>query len=68
MSVSVLLLPERKKELVELEKDADGFALLRKLKLSPESAIIVRGDRPIPVDSRIRPGDELKVIRVVSGG
>ncbi|MGQ9583763.1 MAG: hypothetical protein ACUVV6_09695 [Thermoplasmatota archaeon] len=68
MSVSVLLLPERKKERVELGRGADGFALLKALKMSPESALILRGGRPIPVDSRIRPDDELKVVRVVSGG
>ncbi len=68
MSVSVLLLPERRRELVKLGRGADGFALLKALKLSPESALILRNGRPVPVDSRIRPGDELKVIRVVSGG
>ena len=68
MSVKVLLLPEREKRTVEVPKGADGFAVLKVLNLNPENVIIVRGEQPIPVDSRIRPGDDLKVVRVVSGG
>ena len=68
MSVKVLLLPEREKRTVEVPKGADGFAVVKALGLNPENVIIVRGERPIPVDSRIRPGDDLKVVRVVSGG
>ena len=68
MSVKVLLLPEREKRTVEIPKGADGFAVLKVLNLNPENVIIVRGEQPIPVVSRIRPGDDLKVVRVVSGG
>lgn len=68
MSVKVMLLPEREKRVVEVGKAADGFALLKALDLNPENVIIVRKDQPIPVDSKIRPGDDLKVVRVVSGG
>jgi sulfur carrier protein ThiS len=68
MSVKVMLLPEREKRTVEVGKGADGFALLKALNVNPENVIIVRKDQPIPVDSKIRPGDDLKVVRVVSGG
>jgi sulfur carrier protein ThiS len=68
MSVKVMLLPEREKRTVEVGSRADGFALLKALNLNPENVIIVRKDEPIPVDSKIRPGDDLKVVRVVSGG
>lgn len=68
MSVEILLLPERRKQTVELPRGADGFALLKAVNINPENVIIVRGETPIPVDARIRPGDNLKVIRVVSGG
>ena len=68
MSVKILLLPERKSQSVELPRGADGFALLKAVNINPENVIIVRGDTPIPVDARIKPGDDLKVIRVVSGG
>ena len=68
MSVRILLLPERENRTVEVPRGADGFALLRTLSLNPENVILVRGERPIPVDSRIRKEDDLKVIRVVSGG
>ena len=68
VSVKILLLPEREKRTVEVPKGADGFALLKALNINPENVIIVRNDEPIPVDSRIRSGDDLKVVRVVSGG
>ncbi|MBM4248308.1 MAG: MoaD/ThiS family protein [Euryarchaeota archaeon] len=68
MSVRILLLPERETRTVEVPRGADGFALIRTLCLNPENVILVRGGRPIPVDSRIKAKDDLKVIRVVSGG
>jgi sulfur carrier protein ThiS len=68
MSVKILLLPDGEKRTVEVPKGADGFAVLKALNINPENVIIVRDDQPIPVDSRIRPGDDLKVVRVVSGG
>ena len=68
MNVKVMLLPERSLQTVELEKGADGFQLLKSIGLNPESVIIFRTDKPIPVDSRMRPNDDLKVVRVVSGG
>jgi len=68
MSVKVVLFPERRTQSVKLAKGADGFQLLKAININPENVIIMRGSRPIPVDSRIRPDDELKVIRVVSGG
>jgi sulfur carrier protein ThiS len=68
MKVNVKLLPERDVRTVELEKGADGFKLLSAVGINPENVIIIRGDKPIPVDSKIRQGDDLKVIRVVSGG
>jgi len=64
----VLLLPERTTRMVKLAKGADGFGLLKAIGINPENVIILRGDRPIPVDSAIRPDDDLKVVRVVSGG
>ena len=68
VSVKILLLPEREKRTVEVPKGADGFALLKALNINPENVIIVRNDEPIPVDSKIRSGDDIKVVRVVSGG
>jgi sulfur carrier protein ThiS len=68
MSVKILLLPERKKQSVDLPRGSDGFALLKTVNINPENVILVRGETPIPVDSKIKADDELKVIRVVSGG
>ena len=68
MSVKVLLLPERTTRTVTLARGADGFGLLKAIDINPENVIILRGDRPIPVDSSIRPDDNLKIVRVVSGG
>jgi len=68
MSVRVLLLPERKKARFELPRGADGFALLKAININPENVIIIRREKPIPVDAKLGPNDELKVIRVVSGG
>jgi len=41
---------------------------LREMDINPEEVIALRGGRPIPVEDRVKDGDEVEIIRVVSGG
>jgi sulfur carrier protein ThiS len=68
MTVRITLLPEKTTKRIKAKPGMDGFGLLKELSINPENVIILRNDRPIPVDGKIGPDDELKVIRVVSGG
>lgn len=42
--------------------------LLKELKLSPESTIVVRGDEVLTEDDWINENDEVRVISAISGG
>jgi len=68
MTVRITLLPDKTTKRVRMKPGMDGFGLLKELSINPENVIILRDDRPIPVDAKIGPDDDLKVIRVVSGG
>ncbi len=68
MRVTADLLQARRTEAVELPDLANGFDLLRSLKLAPEAHLLVRGDSPIPLDEPLRDQEKLQIISVVSGG
>lgn len=69
MKVNVKLLPRGEKlEAFELKKDATGQALLEKLNLAFDAHIITREGNPIPLDEKLRDGENIGIITVVSGG
>ncbi|PKK81744.1 MAG: thiamine biosynthesis protein ThiS [Thermoplasmata archaeon HGW-Thermoplasmata-2] len=41
---------------------------LSALKISPETVIVVRKGKPIPIDEPLKDGDEIQIIGVVTGG
>lgn len=41
---------------------------LREMDINPEEVIAIRDGRPIPVEESIKDGEQVEVIRVVSGG
>lgn len=42
--------------------------MLKYLKLLPESVLVVRNGRLTAEDQKLQPGDEVKIVSVVSGG
>jgi sulfur carrier protein ThiS len=53
---------------VELEDGSNGLSLLSKLEYAPDTHIITKDQKPIPMDDVLNDGDELTIISVVSGG
>ena len=41
---------------------------LAALKISPETVIVVRKGKPIPIDEKLKDGDEIQIVGVVTGG
>ena len=69
MKVKVRLLPGKKRvRTLELGARSTVEDALRSLGLYPDAWIAVRGQTPVPLDERLRDGDELKLISAVSGG
>jgi len=59
--------PPREREL-DLPAGARADDAPRALGIRPELVLVFRGDRPLPGDEPLRDGDDLRVLRVVSGG
>lgn len=61
-------LHNREKKIVELNDNTTALELIKKLELTPDEVIIIRDNYPIPVDEKLYDNDEVKIIKVASGG
>ena len=42
--------------------------VLKKIDLKPDTVIVMEKDKPLPIDDKIKDGQELTIIQVSSGG
>lgn len=63
--VKVRLLPGGEERTVEAERVSD---LIRSLGLDEESYVVLRDGRPLLSSDRLREGETIVVVRVLSGG
>ena len=61
-------LHNREKKIVILDDNTTALELIKKLELTPDEVIIIRDNYPIPVDEKLYDNDEIKIIKVASGG
>jgi sulfur carrier protein ThiS len=67
--VRVLRVPRPNiEETVDVRDGATVEELLRSMRLPPDAVIVLREDRPLPVDAAVAEGDRLRVLNVFSGG
>lgn len=59
---------DRKAKEIRLPEGSTVQAMLDSLGLYPDAHIVVRGRTPVPVDSPLLDGDQLRIIKVASGG
>jgi thiamine biosynthesis protein ThiS len=59
---------ERTGKRMRMSFSGTASALLRKLKLSPETVIVVRNSAVVTEDDRIADKDYVEILSVVSGG
>jgi sulfur carrier protein ThiS len=69
MKISVQFMPE-KNDIPDMEIAQGAICLdvLNKLGLSPDAHIVTRKGEPIPIDERLKDGEQIEIIKVVSGG
>ena len=67
MFVTILIRNETKKK-IELKDNVTALELLKKINLIPDEVILIRKNSPIPVDEILNDKDEIKIIKVASGG
>jgi len=68
MKVTVHFIPSEEAREVELENGATGMTLVDLLNLTPDSHILARSEKPIPIDEELKDGETVTLISVVSGG
>jgi len=66
MEITVFMLGESRK--ISMDEGATGEMLISKLGFTPDGVILISGGKPIPYTETLRDGDEVKVVRVASGG
>lgn len=59
---------DRRTKDVRLPEGSTVQTMLDSLGLYPDAHIVVRGRTPVPVDSPLLDGDQLRIIKVASGG
>ncbi|MFA0732186.1 MAG: hypothetical protein LKKZDAJK_002729 [Candidatus Fervidibacter sp.] len=52
----------------EFDRPMTVRELLKELNLSPESALVLRGDEVLTEDERLSEDDEVRVVSAISGG
>ena len=51
-----------------LDRTITVHQMLKHIRVLPENVLVVRNGQLIPEDEKLYPGDEVKVVAVISGG
>jgi sulfur carrier protein ThiS len=68
MKITVKILPENSLKQVDIISGSKVIDLLKKIKLKPDTIIVIKDNKPIPVDEILDEGQELSILQVASGG
>ena len=68
VKISVKLSREKKIKVINLEEGSIVLDLLRKLKLKPDTVIVLDNNMPIPNDDILQDKQNLSILIVSSGG
>ena len=68
MEIKAKLLRTKETKKINLETGSTVEYLLKKIKLKPDTLIVMSNNKPIPIDDALNDGQELTIIQVASGG
>lgn len=68
MKVMLAIAHERRAVEVSVKENSRVFDVLNAAGINPETVVIFKNKKPIPLDEHVKDGDELYVIGVISGG
>ena len=68
MRVQVTKFDDRSPIELEVEDNSTAYDILKKLELTPDTMIVMRDNKPIPIDEELCDNDKIKLIQVISGG
>lgn len=53
---------------LDVPQESTVADVVRKMGAHPDQVIVIRDERPLPIDAAVREGDVLRVVNVFSGG
>jgi sulfur carrier protein ThiS len=68
MKVNVTKFNDKSSIELEVDEKSSAYDILRLLGLTPDTMIVLRDQKPIPIDEELNENDNLKIIQVISGG
>ncbi len=68
MIITVTLSRTKEKRKLEFENVSTVENVLKKLNLKPDTVIVMLNNCPVPIDDKIKDGQELIILQVSSGG
>ena len=68
MNIIIKLSRTKEKRKVEFEMALTVEQVLKKLNLKPDTVIVMSKNSPVPIDDKIKDGQELTILQVSSGG
>ena len=68
MNIQVNLSRSNKTKKINLKKGSKIYDLLKKIDIKPDTAIIMKDNKPIPIDEELNKDQKITIIQVSSGG
>ena len=68
MNITVKFSRTKEKRKLEFKKGLTIENVLKRLNLKPDTVIVMIKNRPVPIDDKIKDGEELTILHVASGG
>ena len=68
MKITVKLSRSKRTKTIDLKKKSTVEEVLEKLKIKPDTVVVMINDKPIPIDYQINNVEELNILQVSSGG
>ena len=68
MEITIKLSRSKRTKRIDLKKGSTVEEVLEKLKIKPDTVVVISKDKPIPIDYQVKDVKELTILQVSSGG
>ncbi len=68
MKVKVNIIRTNENKEVNLEKNSLILDLIKKINFKPDTVVVMRGKKPVPVDDEIKNNETLNILHISSSG
>jgi sulfur carrier protein ThiS len=68
VNITVTLSRTKETKKLQIEEGLTVENILKKINLKPDTIIVMSKNKPVPIDTKIKDGQELTILQVSSGG